>query len=298
MNIAPSYPNFVPLALQPAVEAARRDSQQRELIPAAQRGDAYAKESQVGSEKDRARNNENRPVTYQPESGSRTSSSQQDVAAVNEDQQGRQQGQGSGQSGGRSGSGDEQTERQQQAEQLIVDALKQRDREVRAHEQAHQAVGGQYASAPSFTMESGPDGGRYATGGKVQIDISAEADPEATIRKMQQVQAAALAPVDPSGQDHAVAAKAAQIADEAPERLARALLLPSGLNPRTRALGEKLLREHPDPAQRLAAARQLLREGRMDLTAQGVYDAAMMTVLKKARCTVERTNFECSLGGE
>lgn len=212
MNIAPSYPNFVPLALQPAVEAARRDSQQRELIPAAQRGDAYAKESQVGSEKDRARNNENRPVTYQPESGSRTSSSQQDVAAVNEDQQGRQQGQGSGQSGGRSGSGDEQTERQQQAEQLIVDALKQRDREVRAHEQAHQAVGGQYASAPSFTMESGPDGGRYATGGKVQIDISAEADPEATIRKMQQVQAAALAPVDPSGQDHAVAAKAAQIA--------------------------------------------------------------------------------------
>lgn len=212
MNIAPSYPNFVPLALQPAVEAVRRDSQQRELIPAAQRGDAYAKESQVGSEKDRARNNENRPVTYQPESGSRTSSSQQDVAAVNEDQQGRQQGQGSGQSGGRSGSGDEQTERQQQAEQLIVDALKQRDREVRAHEQAHQAVGGQYASAPSFTMESGPDGGRYATGGKVQIDISAEADPEATIRKMQQVQAAALAPVDPSGQDHAVAAKAAQIA--------------------------------------------------------------------------------------
>lgn len=212
MNIAPSYPNFVPLALQPAVEAARRDSQQRELIPAAQRGDAYAKESQVGSEKDRARNNENRPVTYQPESGSRTSASQQDVAAVNEDQQGRQQGQGSGQSGGRSGSGDEQTERQQQAEQLIVDALKQRDREVRAHEQAHQAVGGQYASAPSFTMESGPDGGRYATGGKVQIDISAEADPEATIRKMQQVQAAALAPVDPSGQDHAVAAKAAQIA--------------------------------------------------------------------------------------
>ena len=184
MNIAPSYPNFVPLALQPAVEPARRDSQQRELIPAAQRGDAYAKESQVGSEKDRARNNANRPVTYQPESGSRASTSQQDVAAVNDEQQGRQQGQGqgSGQSGGRSGSGDEQTERQQQAEQLIVDSLKQRDREVRAHEQAHQAVGGQYASAPSFTMESGPDGGRYATGGKVQIDISAEADPGATIR--------------------------------------------------------------------------------------------------------------------
>ncbi|MGE8540168.1 putative solute-binding protein [Acinetobacter sp. ANC 3813] len=43
---------------------------------------------------------------------------------------------------------------------------------------------------------------------------------------------------------------------------------------------------------------KLLREGRMDLTDQGIYDSTMMTVLKKARCTVERTNFECSLGGE
>ena len=43
---------------------------------------------------------------------------------------------------------------------------------------------------------------------------------------------------------------------------------------------------------------RLLREGRIDLTTQGVYDPGMMRVLKKARCTVERTNFECSLGGE
>jgi hypothetical protein len=43
---------------------------------------------------------------------------------------------------------------------------------------------------------------------------------------------------------------------------------------------------------------KLLREGRIDLTNQGIYDSTMMTVLKKARCTVERTNFECSLGGE
>ncbi|MDI9722305.1 hypothetical protein QM294_16275, partial [Acinetobacter junii] len=26
--------------------------------------------------------------------------------------------------------------------------------------------------------------------------------------------------------------------------------------------------------------------------------STMMSVLKRARCTVERTNFECSLGGE
>ena len=43
---------------------------------------------------------------------------------------------------------------------------------------------------------------------------------------------------------------------------------------------------------------KLLREGRMDLTKQGIYDPAMMSVLKKARCSVEKSNFECSLGGE
>ncbi|MGE8560990.1 MAG: putative solute-binding protein [Acinetobacter sp.] len=43
---------------------------------------------------------------------------------------------------------------------------------------------------------------------------------------------------------------------------------------------------------------KLLRDGRIDLTKQGIYESTMMTVLKKARCTVERTNFECSLSGE
>lgn len=43
---------------------------------------------------------------------------------------------------------------------------------------------------------------------------------------------------------------------------------------------------------------KLLREGRMDMTARGIYDASMMSVLKKARCSVDKANFECSLGGE
>lgn len=43
---------------------------------------------------------------------------------------------------------------------------------------------------------------------------------------------------------------------------------------------------------------KMLRDGRMNLTRQGVYDASMMNVLKRARCTVERTNFECSASGE
>lgn len=43
---------------------------------------------------------------------------------------------------------------------------------------------------------------------------------------------------------------------------------------------------------------KILRDGRLSLTKQGVYDATMMSVLKRARCTVERTNFECTLNGE
>ena len=42
----------------------------------------------------------------------------------------------------------------------------------------------------------------------------------------------------------------------------------------------------------------MLRDGRMDMTKRGVYDASMMSVLKKARCSVDKANFECSLGGE
>jgi hypothetical protein len=89
-----------------------------------------------------------------------------------------------------------------------VRELKQRDAEVRAHEQAHAAVGGPYASAPSYTFTKGPDGKKYAVGGEVQIDTSPERTPDATIRKMDIVIRAALAPAEPSSQDRAVARQA------------------------------------------------------------------------------------------
>lgn len=96
-------------------------------------------------------------------------------------------------------------------EKAQVDELKQRDREVRAHEQAHAAVGGAYASAPSYEYETGPDGNRYAVGGEVSIDVSPiSGDPQATIQKMEVVKRAALAPAEPSPQDRAVAAQADQ----------------------------------------------------------------------------------------
>lgn len=91
------------------------------------------------------------------------------------------------------------------AEEKQVEELKQRDMEVRAHEQAHARVGGAHAGAPSYTFQQGPDGKRYAIGGEVQIDTSKERTPEATIRKMQVVMRAATAPAEPSSQDLKVA---------------------------------------------------------------------------------------------
>lgn len=94
-------------------------------------------------------------------------------------------------------------------EQRQVEKLKARDREVRAHEQAHKAVGGQYAGGISYEFQQGPDGKRYAVGGEVSIDASPiEGDPAATIEKMRIVKAAALAPAEPSAQDRKVAAMA------------------------------------------------------------------------------------------
>lgn len=110
-----------------------------------------------------------------------------------------------------------------QEDQREVEQLKARDREVRAHEQAHVAAGGQYVRGGiSYDYQRGPDGQNYAVGGHVNIDVSAEKTPEATITKMQQVKRAALAPAEPSGADRAVAAEAAQ-----KEQAARGELLES-----------------------------------------------------------------------
>ncbi len=102
-------------------------------------------------------------------------------------------------------------------EKRKTEELKKIDSKVRAHESAHLAAGaGIVRGGASFTYTMGPDGKMYATGGEVSIDISEIPDnPEATIRKMQQVKRAALAPDDPSPQDRSIAAKAASIESKA-----------------------------------------------------------------------------------
>ncbi|RUM40528.1 MAG: catalase, partial [Desulfocapsa sp.] len=87
--------------------------------------------------------------------------------------------------------------------------LKQRDTEVRTHEQAHLSAAGAYAAGgASFSFTTGPNGKRYATSGEVPIDTSKEDSPAATILKMQTVRRAALAPANPSSADRAIAAQA------------------------------------------------------------------------------------------
>ncbi len=135
---------------------------------------------------------------------------------------------------GRSGTAPEETSKspssqdtsreraQQLQDQQILRQLSARDSEVRQHEMAHQAAGGGHTGAVSYTFERGPDGRMYAVGGEVSIDTSAvSGDPRATLEKAETIIRAAMAPAEPSAQDHRVAASARAMAAEARAELAR-----------------------------------------------------------------------------
>ena len=104
-----------------------------------------------------------------------------------------------------------------------VAELKQRDAEVRRHEQAHVAAAGSHANGgPHYEFERGPDGKQYAVSGHVNIDTAAvSGDPAATLQKAETIRRAALAPSEPSGQDQRVAAKADAMAATARRELAQ-----------------------------------------------------------------------------
>ena len=108
-------------------------------------------------------------------------------------------------------------------EQKMVDQLKARDAEVRAHENAHKSAGGQYVMGGiMFRYQTGPDGKRYAVEGEVRIDTSSvSGDPDATIQKARTIRKAANAPASPSAQDRSVASQAAAMEMEAQWELAK-----------------------------------------------------------------------------
>jgi SprA family protein len=114
------------------------------------------------------------------------------------------------------------TQQKNPEEQRLINELRAKDQEVRAHELAHAAAAGGLAKGgPTFEYQRGPDGQLYAVGGEVQIDTSGiPGDPEATLQKAQQIQQAALAPAQPSAQDRSVAIAAAAMAAEARAEIA------------------------------------------------------------------------------
>ncbi|WP_053084515.1 putative metalloprotease CJM1_0395 family protein [Catenovulum maritimum] len=216
MNIVTQFPINLNLNIaNPQTEAARKDALSRDAITQATAAEQQAAETGVGSDRERALKQSQQPVTYefnkqelakaQQEAKSDLDSSESERDAT-EDQENR----------GKQFSENQENNQAEQQEQAQIEQLKERDKEVKAHEQAHANIGGQYAGTPSYEYQRGPDGQSYAVGGEVKIDVSTVAgDPEATIRKMEQVQRAALAPAEPSNADRSVAAEAATKAQEA-----------------------------------------------------------------------------------
>ncbi|MGL4251010.1 MAG: putative metalloprotease CJM1_0395 family protein [Aeromonas sp.] len=203
MNINVTLPPFIPNQLHPQQEAARVDNRRAEVIPQARQSQSSAAESEVGSQKDKAKTGQ---AASNPSSQSSRETTQPGPIASPENRF----VEASGEEDQRNKQQDPKEQEHQRRQEQQVNDLVERDQEVRAHEQAHKAVGGEYASSPTYQFTQGPDGKRYATGGEVQIDTSEVAgDPAATITKMQQIRAAALAPDEPSAQDLSVARSAA-----------------------------------------------------------------------------------------
>ncbi|MFT5161899.1 MAG: hypothetical protein ACI9FJ_000467 [Alteromonadaceae bacterium] len=231
MNIVTPYPTNIPINnVNITTESARRDNQLREVIAKPTASGAGAAERGVASEHDKARPGQQNANNF--ETNLKNAEDQQKIEERGQGRQGSDQDK-------------EQQSKEQQAQKQVADAekqvaqqdqvkireLKTRDTEVRAHEAAHAAVGGQFAGSPTYSFKRGPDGTNYAVGGEVSISTSAAGDPQATIAKMQQVRSAALAPAQPSGQDRKVAAsataqlteaKGAQIKETADEAKAKA----------------------------------------------------------------------------
>lgn len=229
MNITPHTASLpVATVVNQATEGLRRDNNQREIITQVTATNSSAAEKGVASDKDRARTPSQASEEF--DFVSLKKQAEEAVTAISDQRnsQGEQQGDEQRESEHHTSAehsesdhqhNDEST-RQEQADLKVIDTLKQRDLEVRAHERAHASTGGSLTGAPSYTFEVGPDGKKYAVGGEVSVDLSTVAgDPQATITKMKKVHAAALAPVNPSGQDIRVAASATQKILEAQSEL-------------------------------------------------------------------------------
>lgn len=235
MNIAPSIPQVVVNAAAPTTEALAKANADKQVIPATVQTEPYAPQKSREQEARNPLSNED-PGTYDDIRSNNSANKvipedeqQSEQQNANQQQQGSDSQSNDEANGQEASASEQEQEQKEQAEQKaesaekqqeskdqkVIDQLESRDREVRAHEQAHAAVGGSLAGSPSYEYQTGPDGKKYAVGGEVSIDVSKASDPEDTIRKMETVRAAALAPAEPSSQDRKVAAQASRNIAEA-----------------------------------------------------------------------------------
>jgi hypothetical protein len=209
MNIVTTFPTINLNTANVHTETAQTDNQKRELVQEPVKPQASPAESKLAGDSDKTKQPgqsvvENQEVLLSEEATNKKIEEDKENESKKEEEKNQQQ--------------EEQKEKQQDKKQEVeqvelkqIKELKARDTEVRNHEQAHAAVGGKYAGSPSYDYQRGPDGNNYAVGGEVPIDVAVIAnDPQATIDKMQQVKAAALAPAEPSSADRSIAADATQ----------------------------------------------------------------------------------------
>jgi len=198
MNISPALPS-IPVTSAPPAESMNRDNLERPLVNEPAKSDQSSNKADTQADR-KSDTKANGKSDDKGDDKKATDKARQEVTD------------------------DAEKNQQKLSEEEIgkVDELKSRDQEVRVHEQAHAAVGGRYASSPSYEYERGPDGKSYAVGGEVQIDVSpVNGDPQATIQKMQLVRRAAMAPAQPSAADRAIAADASNKATQARAELAQ-----------------------------------------------------------------------------
>ena len=228
MNIL-TQTSSLPLAtvVNPPTDSLRRENSQREVITQPTPTHQSAAEKGVASDKERARtpaqNNEQVDFAAIQKKAEKETTTIGDPSEQEDDgSQSRGEEESDPRTFSEQGDHEEHDHEQDYQYQKEIRQLETRDREVRAHERAHDTAGGAYTGAPSYDFEVGPDGKKYAVSGEVSVDLSpVEGNPRATIAKMQKVRAAALAPANPSIQDTKVAASAQATIVQAQAQLAQ-----------------------------------------------------------------------------
>ena len=108
-------------------------------------------------------------------------------------------------------------------EQKMVDQLKARDAEVRAHENAHKSAGGQYVMGESC-FATRPDRTARGTPLKAKLELIRPVSPETRrqpYRRLALSERRQTPPASPSAQDRSVASQAAAMEMEAQWELAK-----------------------------------------------------------------------------